>query len=213
MTSIIIPREHYAEYNMFPALSSNSEYIPIHSLRNREQIFSYSLRFPVAPAIVTRTMDAMNCLNADHPIWLSCSQAAISDGAHKYLFNYGMIIDTVEKPTLRMEPLMLIGVKRHHFMNVSINEPNYDLSKFALIISRRFMDFHSNLYNHVSRSFINIIRNERLMDIVETSNLIDMCYGNEAITIPQFNTINDLLDYTKNINTLLSQEFQDSIYV
>lgn len=200
----------------YPSLSIDSDYIPINSLSDGEciinkatgsKLFLYSLHLPSSNYFFSVRKFTIFCANISNirniDTWF---ELFIRDITKRYVGNYGMIVNIEDNP-MKLVPLMLIAVKQRYIFNISREET--DLSKFALIINRRFIDdeSHFQVYRNIKRLYIDPVFEGKL-DIVYTNDIIRLCYGNQSLSLPKFKTINEMVNHTKSINSLISQTLQ-----
>lgn len=208
----------YQNVTVYPAISTESEYIPIHSIASGESIrvtvrntvvkraFSYGFTLPHAYYSYGRVGDfctLMESMNINR--WATFFNTGYGDRV--YIGSYGTIAvsDSRNSHLDDLSPtiLMTLAVKQKYLFDITPTN-NTNLTKFALVIDRKFItdENHFKLYRNIKRSFIDQVENK--IDIIYTNDLMRLCFNN-SLSLPRFRSINEMVEYTNSMNSLISQ--------
>lgn len=206
--TIVIPSWNgYNREPWYPSLSSDNEYIPIHSLKGSETLTSkntgrramlYNLNFPIDTCYpVGRMGEFIRGLSRDTETWYEFINRAF---VNSYFGQRGTIITLTPEPKY----LMTIAVKTKYVFDLEKTNPisqtpNNYFSKFCLIIDREFISNieYFRVYRNVKRGFIDAMQDR--IDIIYTNNLHSLCFNPPNDLLPKFKSIGDMVAYTKGI--------------
>jgi hypothetical protein len=196
------------------SLSSDNEYIPIHSLsegelvrRGDHKVLIYKFHVPGSQLQSHKYNEFCEALRLDmRPREHSWCRYRHSSHESDYVANKGTIIFR-SNPTV---PMMMMAVKHKYLFDIAPKER--DLSKFALVINNDFINDaeHFKVYRNVNKLFIEKIADK--IDMVYTNNIMSVLFNDKSFKPPKFLTIQQSLDYANKMNSILSEHFKKEIY-
>jgi hypothetical protein len=214
----------------YPSLSTESEYIPIDALVNGtkysteiNKVLFYMLRIPNTNAgrrTSTKTFSIfgqrlIGDSYTENRYWTKINHANIS---RLYLAHIGILVWfrqqeitdaegnlTIFNPTNILEriPLMALCMKKQYlFKQTPETKLNPNPDHFCLVIDKKLVSDpeHFKLYRNVKKHYIDIMYEK--VDVVYVNSVVDSCYKG-TMDIPQFNTVDEMLEYSKLMNELI----------
>jgi hypothetical protein len=98
------------------------------------------------------------------------------------------------------ELLFTIAVKEDYMVQMFKDKPDYNYSKFVILISDKFTtdDKYKTIYRKVYKELI-VPHLEKGVDIIITRNIVDKCFTNKVET-PKFSSFTMLKEYLEAFN-------------
>ena len=215
MTEIKIPTTNtVGVHRMKMSLSTDNEYIPIHSLSEGQKITKGNVSLLIYSFHIPRpdyrcSQYASFCSNLDFPDSdYNISWAKLGTLPFNLLGNRGMIVIKDDNPE-HSKLLMTIAVKNKYLFNVDRIEK--DLSKFVLLISKEFMNNpeYFKVFRNIKRLYIDKIADK--IDIIYANDIMSLCFNDVAFKPKKFKTLDEALEYTNGINSLLLNALKSEV--
>jgi hypothetical protein len=189
------------QYYRISGISCDSEYVPLFAPLMNKGIYNKQIvHFGLAKErnFNVRFGNSYPRMYADLE-WLSATRPFQTRSMETpILTTKGAIFEKVDEDNVEL--LFTVAVKEDYMVQMFKDKPNYDYSKFAMLINDKFTTDakYKTIYRKVYKELI-IPHLEKGVDIIITRNIENKCFNNTVKT-PQFRNFAQLKEYLEAFN-------------
>jgi uncharacterized membrane protein len=204
-------------YINFPTTSDSNEFIPIRVLgsgtvykTDLNRFLFYELELPISGTVTGMMKRFITYLkfsrygNDNHRVTVLKQKGTTK----VFCTTAGMLFERKKDSigVITIEPLAIMAVKRTYVFDIDKN--NIDFSKFTLVVDRKLLNdpAYLKLYKGFKKNYLDDV--DKIMDVVYTNDIMNLCYNSGNLRLPKFNTINDMEKYKNFINQQLLEHLK-----
>lgn len=213
--SVLIPTytleglEEGKDYTLdYPSLSIDNEFTPIHALNNGTLLKGEDNRKTLMYSLETPLVGFMATNRAEFTEWMSKYDSwgwakHIIDNSRTYFSMYGTLIH-FNPGYNTVAPLVVLAAKNKYLFRINKHNPNY--RHFCILVDKNMKAQHRAIFDYVESYFINPMLANGI-DVLYTSSIMELCFNPSLYSLPRFQTIEENVNYMKDINRILCESF------